>query len=324
MKLIPKSHTVAMNWVNQAWAMLELTPLDTAQLLAKLCGFSDWDQLSAAISAQTTEGEFLLLKRGMVEPHRESEWVPLIAEHARLILEKRSYRPEFLGAFMTNMSPLRMQEIFNHCSTMHTSLCELLAQIQSPESDDEEEIERLILGSGLSETLGREINPKGYRDFALAMGWKVIPDTFVANYVHLDASFYVMDSHGIAIPVFVFPLETQPWNERDMLAGEIVAKVEQLARLADWPRAVIMWGDCLQAMDKNGEKMSFVGCLLEKGEWHEMFITQQTDSIDRLFALCERISIDIQGTDGFLPYMIDRGDYAARLHHQHIWHPDEG
>lgn len=323
MKLIPKSHTVAMNWVNQAWAMLELTPLDTAQLLAKMCGFSDWDHLGAAINAQSTEGEFLLLKRDMVEPGMKGQLVPLLAEQTRLILEKRTYCQAFLDDFMTDMNPLRMQDIFEYCSTMHTSLCDLLNQIQTPQTDDEEEIERLILLTGLPETLGREVNPKGYRDFALAMGWKVIPETFVANYVHLDASFYVMDAQAVAIPVFVFPLETQPWNEQDMLAGEIVAKVEQLARLADWPRAIIMWGDCLQAQDKNGLKMSFVGCLLEKGLWHEMFITSQTDSIDSLFALCERISVDINKTEGFLPYMVDRGDYAARLHHQHIWHPSE-
>lgn len=318
MKLIPHSHTAAFNWINQAWAFLEITPMETAQILAQICGFSQWEELANAVSAQSAPTPFCVLTADQLRSISEKSLEQINVRQQRVLRRHCRLCDHFLEGFLETMSVLKLEAINDNCSKMRTTLPDLLKEITEPSDDMDEELGELFELMKASASLHRQVDSKRYLDFAQTMGWRIDEATFVPRHTPYDVSFYATDNAGMAIPVFIFSLVTEPGDKDDAAAMEIKKRVATLANLAEWERVIVMWGECYILSDDQENHITCVGSLLDKSKWLDMFISANTDSIDALFNLNREAEKDWRERHEFMPYTMDVGFYAARVFYTHV------
>lgn len=318
MKLIPLSHTAAFQWINQSWAVLEITPLETAELMAGICGFQSWEELANAISHQSADGVFTVLTTANVRALSENTLGEIKRRQSAVILAKRQFTSEFFAEFERNMSITKLESISRRCDGLRTTLSQQLRVIIDPLTGEMEEAAREIEAQSDRKSSQRQVYPEQYLNFAKAMGWDVEVVGFASTHSDFDVSFYVRDSSQMPIPVFVFALATEPGNHTDTLASEIKARVAKLADLADWKRVIVMWGQCYSLDIAGDNHLTFVGNLLENQEWLDMFINAKTDSVDALFNLNKQAKALWQKNHIFEDYALDEGSYGANTFIQHV------
>jgi hypothetical protein len=318
MKLIPHSHTAAFNWINQAWAFLEITPMETAQLLAQICGFRDWEELANAVSGQSAPTPFCVLTADQLRSMSEKSLEQINVRQQRVLRRQSRLCDHFLEGFLETMSVLKLEAINDNCSKMRTTLPDLLKEITAPGGDMDEELGELFELMEASASLHRQVDPKRYLDFAQAMGWCIDAATFVPHHTPYDVSFYAADNAGRAIPVFIFSLVTEPGDQDDEEAMEIKKRVATLADMAEWERVIVMWGECHVLSDDQEHHITCVGSLLDKNEWLEMFVCASTNTVDALFSLNLQAEKDWRERHELMPYATDVGFFAASAFNTYV------
>lgn len=318
MKLIPHSHTAAFNWINQAWAFLEITPMETAQLLAQICGFHDWEELANSVSNQSTSTPFCVLTADQLRSMSAKSLEQINVRQQRVLRRQCRLCDHFLESFLETMSVLKLETINDKCSKMRTTLPDLLKEITDPVGDMDEELGELFELMEASASLHRQVDPKRYLDFAQAMGWRIDVSTFVPHHTPYDVSFYAADNAGRAIPVFIFSLVTEPGDQDDEEAMEIKKRVATLADLAEWERVIVMWGECHVLSDDQEHHITCVGNLLNKNKWLEMFVCASTNSVDALFSLNLQAEKDWCERHELMPYATDVGFFAASTFNTYV------
>lgn len=323
MKLIPHTHTAAFHWINQAWALLEISPLETAELLAGICGFQSWEDLAQAIGKQSVPGAFMSLTAERVASLSTQERERFKKQQRATIMKKRMFTDEFFEDFEDTLCVLDLESISNTCSGLQTSLSQLLEKIVDPTIGEVEEQFRSLSQTSDAPSLERKVKPLQYLKFAEAMGWSIEKSSFVSSYTPYDVSFYAKDKAGNQIPVFIFPLSTKPSDKSDLIAMGIKKKIATLADLAEWSRVILFWGECFTLSDNQGNYASCIGSLLEKTTWMDMLVSPRTDSIEALFDMNKQAGNDL-GKGSQLPsYALDVNFYAAATYTQHIHYDDQ-
>lgn len=318
MKLIPHSHTAAFHWINQAWAFLEITPLETAQLLAQLCGFREWEELANAVSAQSAPTPFCVLTADNLRSISEKSLEQINVKQKRVIRRHCRLCDHHIEGFLESMSVLKLEAIDEKCSNMRTTLPDLLKEITDPTEDIDEELGQLFELMEANAALHRQVDPQCYFDFAHAMGWRIDDATFVPNHTPYDVSFYAADNAGRAVPVFIFSLATEPGDQDDEAAMEIKKRVATLADMAEWERVILMWGECHVLSDDQENHITCVGSLLDKSQWLDMFVCASTNSVDALFSLNLQAEKDWRERHEFMPYATDVGFFAANAFNTYV------
>lgn len=336
MKLIPENHDQAITWISKAWHKLLLTPAQTAEVLANICGCSNWQELSVHITNQAgsnfePNGFFIITKD--VDDKIDGETWGLIRElQGGIMLEAMPFEcPEqiqssLIHSLIDSLFILDLPEIHSRAQADKESILETLRSLHFDKSKDAME------GSDCTDDINeyspslenKPIVPEQFFKFSQHQGWNPIIESLNLMYLPFHKSFDCQDMNGEAVPVFIVRKD-----ELDRFGGETIddtiRAITEIIKEHGAKRAIVFSSSFLGAVDDDGNTVTSLGFLIDNNRGgYMMFHTCKTmKSIDSVFDLNARTDNYIRSLTNeqrfeYPKFILDKDFYTAKLFNRFI------
>lgn len=333
MKLIPKNHEQAIRWVSQAWHRVFLSPSETAEMLANICGCSDWQELSVHITNQ---------RGGDYEPNGYM----IISEDSKnkidfeVLSEIRARQANIMTSAFNCQDDLK--EAIAH-SMLDTLFVLDIAKLSNSKQDPIQETLRSIYldKADIREIKNQEANPSSeecgielvlpifperFAEFSKSLGWHVVESSINHEHMPFHKSFDFKTMNGTSVPAYILRLD-----DKYRFGGEhfedAVNIVKKLSGLNGATRAVLFLNLFLTAKDDLGHEVTLLGYLIRGAEEEAMpmHVCKNMKSLDSLFDLNEKYyNLLHSGESGVGPgiefpkFIIDPGLHIAKLFNRYV------
>jgi len=333
MKLVPENHSDAISWVSQAWHRVFLTPAETGDMLAVICGFEDWDELSLAISKQNGKNPpklgITLLSQEIIATIDGSDWIEIRKRQGEIMASRFEMPDEVRGplihSYLESLFILDLPTISATGGEFETPLLETLRSLHvdrksiSNDEVDEEQDETPFVDHHLIPS----IEPLRYSNFCKAMGWKTGDQAVMPRYIPYHPSFDLADMHGVRVPCFILRM-----GKNYGLGGETLEfaleSIIHLVRGMGLPRAIAFSSLPLGAKDDEGNILTSLGFIIlaNAGGFQAMNVAKKMKTIDAVFDLNDRFAKQQHLRADFgspMPdFLIDKDGYVAKLFYRYV------
>ena len=313
MILIPCNHTDAMNWINRAWYELGLTPAQTSELLAKICGFESWQLLSESITEQYYNDfsikEFHSLSWEYIESKIDSKLALEIKDQQITVMKASVSDPSVvLNQAMDILSILHIPSISTSERLLPKPLIEILQMIVKIN------VVELEGHEGDGEMFVNKTEPIRYFDFSKAMGWKVDEASFKLGEHPFDAKFELLSRNGRPVPVFLSQRASPHFEGLENLMKSIHA----LSQGKGWSRAILLFGNRAELTTPAGKIVTVVGMMfyVDESFYAMMIVNKLTKTVESLIDINQKfVSVSSSGVPEFAA---DTGRYVSGIYDEFI------
>lgn len=295
-QFIATEHKLARLWVDACGKSLGIERAEAAAMYANMCGFRTWDAVTSAIGSRQAS-----------VPDEQLEVPELMARRERyidLMVDVFAINPSMAVHLAANLSPSSARvpkPISIDRSTLHSPSEDDGLSLYMPGIDDPR-VADAMLKDLLADVPGLEgvnldnitnrlrishpIDPAVYWNFYTDMGFDLIDDTYVEDYVYGEPSFFMPCSHEISeserVPVFLTSLTYTPLDHQDDMADEVRRlMLESTKAITGTDTLFLCWGH-MQHKEIGGKLFTYVGQIHHKGAWHDLLLNRSLDSFDKL------------------------------------------
>lgn len=295
-QFIATEHKLARLWVDACGKSLGIERAEAAAMYANLCGFRTWDAVTSAIGHRQPSVPDEQLEVPELLARRES--------YIALMVDVFAINPSMAVHLAANLSPSSARvpkAISIDRSTLHSPPEDDGLSLYMPGFDDPRVADAMLkdlLGDApglegvnldnLTDRLriSHPIDPAVYWNFYSDMGFDLIDDTYVEDYVYGAPSFFMPCSPEISeserVPVFLTSLAYTPLDHQDDMANEVRrVMLESTKAITGADTLFLCWGH-LQHKEIGGKRFTYAGQIHHKGAWRDLLLNRSLDSFDKL------------------------------------------
>lgn len=332
MKLIPENHTQAISWVSQAWHRLMLTPAQTAEVFAKICGCENWQELSTHITTQRgTDYEpdgFVIITPNIQDKVHGDDWALIRKRQGAIMMAAFPFKcPEavydtLMHSLLESFFILDLPAITDSADIYEEPILVTLRSLHFDKSKQDADHGEKIKTDDVDHRVIEEnlpISPERYFRLCKHLGWNPVEGSMNSSYLPYHKSFDFQDVGGNTIPAFILR-----GNYSNLFGGEELAEalraITEVTKIYNAKRALIFSSSFLGATDDEGCIATSFGFLIET--CNEGFIMlnacKSMKSIDSVFDLNKKFaSVMTKEKDNekvvFPKFILDKDLYMAKL-----------
>lgn len=295
-QFIATEHKLARLWVDACGKSLGIERAEAAAMYANLCGFRTWDAVTSAIGHRQPSVPDEQLEVPELLARRES--------YIALMVDVFAINPSMAVHLAANLSPSSARvpkAISIDRSTLHSPPDDDGLSLYMPGFDDPR-VSDAMLKDLLGDAPGLEgvnldnitdrlrishpIDPAVYWNYYTDMGFDLIDDTYVEDYVYGAPSFFMPCSPDISeserVPVFLTSLSYTPLDHQDVMADEVRrVMLESAKAITGTDTLFLCWGH-LQHKEIEGKQFTYAGQIHHKGVWRDLLLNRSLDTFDKL------------------------------------------
>lgn len=295
-QFIATEHKLARLWVDACGKSLGIERAEAAAMYANLCGFRTWDAVTSAIG-----------HRQPSVPDEQLEVPELLARrenYIALMVDVFAINPSMAVHLAANLSPssarvpkaISIDRSILHSQPEDDGLSLYMPGIDDPRVSDAMIKDFLGDAPGLEGVnldnitdrlrISHPIDPAVYWNYYTDMGFDLIDDTYVEDYVYGAPSFFMPCSPDISeserVPVFLTSLSYTPLDHQDVMADEVRrVMLESAKAITGTDTLFLCWGH-LQHKEIEGKQFTYAGQIHHKGVWRDLLLNRSLDTFDKL------------------------------------------
>lgn len=295
-QFIATEHKLARLWVDACGKSLGIERAEAAAMYANLCGFRTWDAVTSAIGHRQPSVPDEQLEVPELLARRES--------YIALMVDVFAINPSMAVHLAANLSPssarvpkaISIDRSILHSQPEDDGLSLYMPGIDDPRVSDAMIKDFLGDAPGLEGVnldnitdrlrISHPIDPAVYWNYYTDMGFDLIDDTYVEDYVYGAPSFFMPCSPDISeserVPVFLTSLSYTPLDHQDVMADEVRrVMLESAKAITGTDTLFLCWGH-LQHKEIEGKQFTYAGQIHHKGVWRDLLLNRSLDTFDKL------------------------------------------